>query len=82
MTSNNDVRLSLAAWEISTRAGKPCSLDAVRRAAERIGALRVDDRGRGSIPRSVVELMAANYAALGVFTKRGQRCVELTEALK
>jgi hypothetical protein len=74
--NDDNVPLTRAVWEISKRADKPCSRDAVRKAAERIGALRLDSRGYGRIPRAVVNEMARNYAALGVFTRRGQRAVE------
>jgi hypothetical protein len=72
---DNDELLSLsrAVFEISQRGVRQCSLDAVRRAAERIGALHFDERGYGRIPRKVVATMARNYKLLGVFTRRGQR---------
>jgi hypothetical protein len=74
--SDDDVLIPAAAWEISHHVGRYVSDQAIRKAARRIRALRLDAQGRGTLPRSVVEMMKHNIASLGYFVRRGQRSVE------
>src|SRR5262249_26448356 len=55
--SDEHVLLPDAALDVSNHIGKFVSDQTLRRAARRIGALRIDARGHYTIPRSVVEVM-------------------------
>ena len=78
--TSNEKRLSLkdSAFKISMCAGTAVDPSTVRRAAKRLGELHQD-----GIRPAVVDEMARNYAALGVFTRRGQRSIDnLVEAVR
>jgi hypothetical protein len=74
--SDEHVLLPDAALDVSNHVGKFVSDQTLRRAARRIGALRIDARGHYTIPRSVVDLMKQNMASLGYLVRRGQRSME------
>jgi hypothetical protein len=65
-----------AALKITQASGRYCSTDAIRKAAKRIGALKLDAEGRGTIPRAIVEAMARNYELVGYLICRGQQSLE------
>ena len=65
-----------AALTITQVSGQFCGADVLRRAARRIGALHVDERGRAVIPLPIVQMMAINYRAVGYLIRRGQNPVE------
>ena len=73
---DDDVLVPVAAWEISHDAGRLVSDQAVRKAARRIGALRVDAHGRYTLPRSIVDEMIENFTRSGYLLRRGRRSVE------
>ena len=79
-THDDDVLVPIAAWEISRDAGRPTSDQAVRRAARRIGALRVNAHGRYTLPRSILNEMIENFRRSGYLLRRGQRSVEVYAA--
>jgi hypothetical protein len=73
---SEDLFVRDAASEITQRSGRYCSIDATRKAAKRIGALRRDAEGRAVIPRAIVEAMARNYGLVGYLISRGQHPLE------
>jgi len=63
-------RVARAAHIVTEKSGRYVGTDAVRKAAQRIGAYSLDESGKGVIPESVIEEMAANFKVTGYLIPR------------
>jgi hypothetical protein len=68
--SENSLTVAAASLLITQAAKRLAAPNSVRKAARRIGALEIDDRGRNRIPTAAAEKMAKTFREVGYLIPR------------